>query len=224
MLKVRALCGDRRGITAVEFALTAPVVALLIIAAAEIGLILTGGLMLEAGARAAGRFGQTGIMAGEGDGANACPLAAGSDRLAYIRQVVTQHVCPADLADDVDAESFCFWASDAQSTEDASDDGAISPLIITTRAYTDPRNFGEPEPYADAAPANGRFDEGEDYDDVNCNGRWDPDMGIVGAGGASDLVVYRLEMPQRIYNPLLKAAVGDLLWHESQVVVRNEAF
>jgi hypothetical protein len=157
---------------------------------------------LEAGATAAARVAALGA-----------PPAAG-DRVSEIRRIVTLHVCPA-------AEGLvggCWWSA-AHAT--LGEDGVRSPLRITLRAYADPRNLGEPEPFADASPPNGRRDEGEAWTDVNGNGVYDGDMG---AGGSGDYVVYDLEMPQAVGDPALAAVFGSVVWRRATLVTRNEPF
>ncbi|MCG8546014.1 MAG: pilus assembly protein, partial [Alphaproteobacteria bacterium] len=69
----------------------------------------------------------------------------------------------------------------------------ITAANVTALAYSDFSEVGQPEPYIDDSPANGQFDAGEAYTDINGNGQWDADMGTPGLGGACDVVVYRLE-------------------------------
>jgi hypothetical protein len=196
------------GVSAVEFAIAAPLVFLLLAALFEIGFILTANLFLEAGAHSAGRFGITGA------------ILSGQTREDRIREIVTEYVCPKSLpsAD----SSLCFWTTESIPAADLHDG---SPLQITTLAYTDPRNVGVPEPFSDLAPENGTYDAGEAFTDINGNGVWDPDMGVASAGGSSDVVVYRVAMPQRLVTPLIRTVFGNsLYWHRTQVVVRNEPF
>jgi Flp pilus assembly pilin Flp len=64
-------------------------------------------------------------------------------------------------------------------------------LVIDTLVYESFADFGQPEPFADAN-TNGTYDTGETFSDVNGNGVWDADMGLVGLGGAGDIVLYRV--------------------------------
>lgn len=196
-----SLLADRRGVTAIEFAIAAPIVILLLMTVFEMGLILTGGVFLEAGARAAGRFGITGAA------------RIGETRETTIRNIITGHVCPSALPSAT--SDLCFWKAE----------GAIPGLVVLPRAYSDPRNLGLPEPFADLPPENGHYDAGETYVDVNGNGQWDSDMGVATAGGANDIVIYEVSMKQAIATPLLRTAVGDAVFtHRTRIVVRNEPF
>ena len=197
----RRLIDDRCGIAAIEFAIAAPIVILLMMTVVEVGLLLTGSVFLEAGARNAGRYGITGAS------------EPGKTRSEVIRELVAEQVCPSSLAES--DSDLCLW----------SDSAGEDPLKITTRAYTDPRNVGEPEPFTDLAPENGQYDAGEVYLDTNGNGQWDADMATPTAGGAGDVVVYTVTMAQAIHTPLLRAAVGSsVYYHRTQLVVRNEPF
>jgi hypothetical protein len=205
----RRLLGDRSAVSTIEFAIAGPIVLILICLVLEMGFLLTGGIFLEIGARAAARAGITG---GTGSGSTS------ATRDAMIRQIITRYVCPSSLAGST--HPICFWTTQ----------GGVplqngSPLVLTMLAYTDLRNIGVAEPYSDTKPANGHYDSGETFTDVNGNGKWDADMGTASAGGSGDLVVYTAKVPQMVYNPLLKAVVGgSVLWHTATLVVRNEPY
>lgn len=78
----RALARDRRGHVIVEFALVAPMIALLLLATVEAGIQFGTGLLLDSAARDASRFGVTGATAPPG---MANPPA---DRMLAIRRIV----------------------------------------------------------------------------------------------------------------------------------------
>lgn len=107
-------------------------------------------------------------------------------------------------------------------TEDLLDTSQIS---ITTTTYNQFDQIGQPEPFVDAN-GNGERDSGENYTDVNGNGQYDTDVGIAGAGSASQVVVYTINYPWPIFTPL----VGDLLGLDGVVnltaraIVQNEPF
>lgn len=199
---------DRRGVSAIEFALVGPTVLLLIATTIEAGFLWSGGTALETGARAAARYGLTGAA------------VDGQSRTETIRRIVTEHVCPNALGEHA---TTCYWASDGPRFED--EDGVLTPLDLNLRAYADPRNIGRPEPFSDVAPTNGVRDPGEDFVDVNGNEVWDADTGVVGPGGPADVVVYELAIHQAVVNPLIRAAVGgNTFRHETRFVIRNEPF
>lgn len=193
------------GIVAIEFAMTAPVLLVMMTMGYSALILHSGGVALETAATAAARHAIVGIEAQPGG------------RNAEVRDIITRHVCP--LA--VTGSGSCWWS---ESTLSESDDGAVSPLGIKMRAYVDPRSFGRPEPYSDVAPANGAHDPGEPFTDVNANGQWDSDMGRADAGGSGDYVVYEITMPQDVGNPLLFPLLGTVIFHHAELVVRNEPF
>lgn len=209
MASIRRFAADRRGMAAIEFAIIAPVYFLITLVLIEVALVFTASMTLEAGARAASRYGLTGAM------------VDGRTRAEIIREIVTAHVCPEAL--DADGSTRCYWSADGPLSVD--ENGGLTPLFLATRAYTDPRNIGIGEPFADSAPFNGRFDVGESFEDLNGNGVFDADAGRANAGGPNDFVVYRVGMWQRVVNPLVRAALGgEHIYHEARLVIRNEPY
>ena len=59
-------------------------------------------------------------------------------------------------------------------------------IVITSKVYPCFDSINQPEPYMDNSPANGSYDVGEVYTDVNGNGTRDLDMATsgFGAGGS----------------------------------------
>lgn len=94
---------------------------------------------------------------------------------------------------------------------------------LDTLVYDSFSDIGEPEPYEDDN-GNGAYDLGEPYTDVNGNGQWDDDMGAVGLGGPSDVVVYRISYEWGLITPLMRGALSETVSHTSSVAVRNEPF
>jgi len=206
-LGYRTFACDRRGVSTIEFAVIGPVVLALVVSVIEAALLWSGATALEAGGRAAARYGLTGAA------------EAGHTRTEVIRRIVTEHVCPKAL--DTGATT-CFWAEDGPSFED--ENGQPTKLFLGLRAHTDPRNLGRPEPFGDA-DGDGAFDPGETFEDLNGNGVWDADTGLAGPGGPGDLVVYEFAIHQPVTNPILRRVVGgDTLRHATRVVIRNEPF
>ena len=86
---------------------------------------------------------------------------------------------------------------------------------------------GKPEPWDDITPPgnnNGVYDVGEAYTDINGNGQWDPDVGIAGAGGPGDVVLYaiRYEWPLWSYLATLIGGEDGKLPLSASMVVLNE--
>ena len=85
---------------------------------------------------------------------------------------------------------------------------------------------GQPEPFDDAPPANGVYDLGESFQDVNGNGEWDSDMGAAGAGGPGAVVLYTIEIDWPALTPLFSPFMGEngKIRMAASVAVRNEPF
>lgn len=120
----------------------------------------------------------------------------GFDRIAIIRKIVEQNTIGL-----VDMEK----------------------VKIETLTYQSFSAVGQPEPFNDTN-GNGQRDAGEAFNDVNGNGTWDDDMGVNGAGGPGDIVVYTITYDW----PLLTTFLGDLMGRagimqlSASYAVRNE--
>lgn len=64
-------------------------------------------------------------------------------------------------------------------------------LQFARMAYSDYADVAQPEDFTDMN-ADGRCNDGEPFEDVNANSRWDADRGIGGFGGARDAVLYEV--------------------------------
>jgi len=177
---------DRFGAAALEFALAAPFMILLMVGIMEIAMISFSSALVEGAVRNASRFGITGL---EVDGGV-------SRETAIIQQI--QH----DTLGMIEVDSS----------------------NIQTLVYPSFEDIGLPEPFTDDAPANGVFDEGETFNDINGNGHWDPDMGLAGAGGPGDVVVYRVSYEWPLMLGLLSEFFGSSIDMGASIAVRNEPY
>ena len=102
----------------------------------------------------------------------------------------------------------------------------LEPGQIETKVYPSFGDIGEPEAFTDGPPFNGTYDPGEAYQDTNGNGQWDEDMGTPGAGGADDIVLYRVRAEWAALTPLFAPFLGEdgIIDLEASVAVRNEPF
>lgn len=100
-----------------------------------------------------------------------------------------------------------------------------SRVNITTRTYTRFDQVGDPEPFVDANN-NGVRDTGENYTDVNGNGRYDTDMGAEGLGNAGEIVVYTVSYPWDIFTPMIQEFIGTdgVINLSARAVIQNEPF
>ncbi len=177
---------DENGVTAIEFALIAPILLLLIMAITEISMIMYAQSIMESAAFSASRTGKTGY------------IASNFSREQTILNELNHR---------------------ASSLLDS------SKITINTTTYGQFSEIGQPEPFVDVN-GNGKRDAGENYTDVNGNGQYDNDMGISGAGGGSQVVVYTINYPWPVFTPLIGALIGvqDHINISARAVVQNEPF
>ena len=98
---------------------------------------------------------------------------------------------------------------------------------VTTMIYGSFQVIGLAEPYTDDNPANGEYDPGEFFQDVNGNTNWDSDQGTPGAGNPGEIVLYTV-----VYDLSLLTAsfLAHLIGHDGKVTmqahvaVQNEPF
>lgn len=109
------------------------------------------------------------------------------------------------------------------------DDSTFNLLDITVAdvdllVYPSFAAIGQPEPFNDNNPHNGKWDPGETYTDVNHNGRYDKDQGAPGAGEAGEIVLYKVRANWHTMTPLLSAFIGNdgVITLSASVAVRNE--
>jgi Flp pilus assembly protein TadG len=102
----------------------------------------------------------------------------------------------------------------------------MAEVTFTQYVYENFSDIGKPEPYVDDSPANGSYDAGESYQDVNGNGQWDSDMGVAGVGGPGAVVIYKVSYDWPLLTPYLADILGEggKIPLEASIVVRNEPF
>lgn len=105
----------------------------------------------------------------------------------------------------------------------------ISPTSLTTKVYPSFADIGAPEDFQDGSnghPANGQYDVGETFTDVNGNSQWDSDMGAPGEGGPGQIVLYELNFDWELMTPVLTVLAGqnDTMALTASIAVRNEPF
>jgi hypothetical protein len=102
----------------------------------------------------------------------------------------------------------------------------MSEATVTYKVYPSFDDIGKPEPFTDNAPANGSYDTGEAFQDINGNGQWDADMGAAGLGGPGDIVLYTIQFDWALMTPLVSPFMGTdgVMKMTSSVAVKNEPF
>lgn len=102
--------------------------------------------------------------------------------------------------------------------------------VISFKTYASFQDVGQPEPFVDTpAPsplANGQYDPGEEFTDLNGNGQWDADRGIAGVGNAGDVVQYKVDYDWRLMTPFISQIFGNngVLAMSASLVARNEPY
>lgn len=99
---------------------------------------------------------------------------------------------------------------------------AINQNTLTTSVYKDFASINQAEPYIENQPANGKYDAGEAFTDVNANGRWDDDMGARGLGNACDIVMYQVETEWPLLLGIFASIIGERISISATTAVRNE--
>jgi hypothetical protein len=102
----------------------------------------------------------------------------------------------------------------------------IGPVVIETKVYESFADIGKPEPFSDDN-ANGVYDSGECFTDINQNGQWDADMGAVGLGGSGAIVVYDARVQLKLITPAFAFMTGSdkgAIGLQASTAVRNEPY
>ncbi len=102
----------------------------------------------------------------------------------------------------------------------------MSSAEVTYLIYPSFGDIGQPEPFTDGDPANGTWDAGEAFVDINGNGTWDADMGEAGLGGPGEVVLYTVAVDWSMLTPVVAPLVGEdhSIRLEASVAVRNEPY
>lgn len=98
-------------------------------------------------------------------------------------------------------------------------------ITMTSMAYSDYNNIGQPEPFTDINK-NGKRDAGEPFTDVNGNGSWDSDQGRSSTGASGEIVVYTVKYDWKTFTPMVGNLIGvnRVVPLTSRIVVKNEPY
>lgn len=101
----------------------------------------------------------------------------------------------------------------------------VDKLVITSLSYKSFDDLKKPEPFVDKNK-NGVRDDGENYTDVNGNGKYDLDQGTAGYGGTAQIVLYTATYPWTFHTPILKEVIGNngTIALTATAVVQNEPY
>ena len=105
---------------------------------------------------------------------------------------------------------------------------AVAPaatLTFTRRAYSSFTKAGRPEDFTDV-DKDGTCNNGEPFEDANGNGKWDPDAGKVGVGGARDAVLYTVVVKYQRAFPIAGFIPGQTkdFTLSAATVLRNQPY
>jgi Flp pilus assembly protein TadG len=189
MLVMRLLCRlyrEERGVTAIEFAVVAPVLSLLLLGIIEFAMIMIVYNTMEGATAISSRLGKTGFT------------EVNLTRQQTILNAITNRA--GSLID-------------------------VSKLTVTSKFYKQYDQINDPEPFIDTN-ANGSYDAGECYTDINGNAQWDSDMGASGYGSAGDVVVYSVSYPWGLATPVISSLLGEngIYTITTRAVVKNEPY
>lgn len=179
---------NEEGATAVEFALIAPVLILLMFGIIEFSFIMFTKATMEGATSVTSRLGKTGYV------------ESGMTRQDMLVQLLTERT---------------YGILDPEQIE------------VTTLVYERFGDIGRPEPLTRDENGNGRYDGGDQYQDINGNGQWDDDLGLAGLGGAGDIVVYKVHYPWHVKTPVMSTFLVNADGYfplDVSVVVRNEPY
>lgn len=198
------------GATAVEYALIAPVLLLLLMGTLEFNLIMYASAVLEGATNYAARLAKTGYTNSSATSPCSTTTGTAQSELQYITFVTQGRV-----------------------------NGLMNPCNITTSSkyYGEYGYIGQAEPYCipstgicygyGSGNGNGPgYVPGDTYTDINGNGQWDADIGLAGLGGPGDIVVYTVSYPWPIMTPIMKKFFGNsgTITLTSSAVVKNEPY
>ena len=101
----------------------------------------------------------------------------------------------------------------------------VTTAELSTLVYPDFSQVGEPEPYTDE-DASGDWNDPEPYTDVNCNDQYDEDIGLAGAGGGSEVVLYTVDLEVDSLTGLIDHFITDSgkIPLSATIAIRNEPF
>ncbi|MBY3433307.1 pilus assembly protein [Rhizobium laguerreae] len=98
-------------------------------------------------------------------------------------------------------------------------------IVVTSLSYKSFDTLKKPEPFIDKN-GNDIRDDGENYTDVNGNGKYDLDQGASGYGGTAQVVRYTVTYPWTFHTPFLKEIIGNdgTIELSATAVVQNEPY
>jgi Flp pilus assembly protein TadG len=173
---------EERGVTAVEFAIIAPALLVVLLGVFDIGFNLYVTSVLDGATQKAARDSTI-------EGAETQGLAIDDAVTAAVHNVMPS-----------------------------------ATLTFDRRAYRDYSDVHQPEDFTDV-DGDGAYDNGEPFEDVNANDRWDADRGADDMGGARDAVLYTVTASYPRVFPLMHLlGLPTTVTNRTQTVLRNQPY
>ncbi|WP_169569741.1 TadE/TadG family type IV pilus assembly protein [Sneathiella limimaris] len=198
MLKkiIRKFIRDKQGTTALELALIAPVLTIILFGLIELGVAMFVNTVVEGGLRDASRVGLTGMQ------------TDGVSRDQQIANIVNE----ASLglvnltSGDISALIYPSFGDIGmpEPYEDLDGNGQYTATAITVGGVDYPN--------------------GEPYQDINGSGSWEDDMGAAGLGGPGEIVLYTIRYNWNFLSGQIVPFMGGSIPMTASMVVRNEPF
>jgi Flp pilus assembly protein TadG len=99
----------------------------------------------------------------------------------------------------------------------------VTPADVTMKVYKCLSDVGKAETLTKDVNGNGKWDPGDTYLDENGNGKWDSDKAKSGAGGAGEVVLYKVQANWELMTPLLAPLfTRGVMPLVATIAVRNE--
>lgn len=117
-----------------------------------------------------------------------------------------------------------YEAQDAQLENKLKDLAVDIDVTFDRKSYFSFKDVARPEKFSESN-ANGVCDNNEQYDDENANAQWDEDVGVDGAGGPKDVVLYTVTVKYKRIFPLW-AFIGQSQDNtfSSSTVLKNQPY
>ncbi len=143
----------------------------------------------------------------------------------YANQMLTGAIQKAARDSTIEAASGAEAAIDANVTKAVQAISANALIQFDRQSYSDFSNVNRGEDFNDL-DSSGLCDNGEPFEDLNGNAKWDSDVGSGGFGGARDAVLYTVTVTYRRAFPIfaLMPGQGEDFTLRSSTVLRNQPY
>ncbi|WP_339630244.1 TadE/TadG family type IV pilus assembly protein [uncultured Sneathiella sp.] len=194
---IRALAQDTKATTAVELAMVAPVLIIVLVGIIELSLAMFINTVVEGSLKDASRLGLTGQIQEGSSNTQALVDMLNEASLGLLG------LTTADVTTLV-YENFAYVGQGEEYT-DLSGDGSWTPGPYT---------------HSDGTV----YPDGEPWVEVNGNGIYDEDFGVAGMGAQGDIVLYTVEYNWNFLSGQVIPILGGIIPMRASIVVRNEPY